>query len=88
MYTLIVALWLPRSHALHAGVNCLFLVDPINGLVRYPNGGTLFGDTAEYECDAGYDLTGTPVRTCQANRAWSLTAPSCTRKCTLISFKD
>ncbi|XP_064397065.1 uncharacterized protein LOC135343945 isoform X3 [Halichondria panicea] len=59
-------------------VTCLFLADPTNGIVRYPNGATMFEDTAEYECDAGYDLTGTPVRTCQANREWSLTAPICT----------
>ncbi len=66
---------IPRS--LYAGVTCVNLIEPTNGLVRY---GNMFGDTADYECHAGYDLTGTPVRTCQANRAWSLTAPTCTRK--------
>ncbi len=69
---------IPRS--LPAGVTCEVLTEPTNGLVRYPNDGNMFGDTADYECDTGYDLTGTPVRTCQANRAWSLTAPTCTRK--------
>ncbi len=69
---------IPRS--LHAGVTCVFLTEPTNGLVRYLDGGNMFGDTADYECHTGYDLTGTSVRTCQANRAWSLTAPTCTRK--------
>ena len=76
------------TFSLYAAVTCLFLADPTNGLVRYPNGATMFEDTAEYECDAGYDLTGTPVRTCQANREWSLTAPICTRKYTPLTLSN
>lgn len=63
------------------GVSCGFLTEPNNGIIRYPDGGTLFGDRAEYVCDAGYNLEGTPERTCQNDRSWALTEPTCEREC-------
>ncbi len=38
-------------------------------------------NTATYTCDDGYNLIGVSDRTCQANGAWSLTAPTCDREC-------
>ena len=37
--------------------------------------------TATYTCDNGYTLNRASTRTCQANGAWSLTAPTCDREC-------
>ena len=39
--------------------------------------GTSFGDVARYSCDTGYTLNGTAERTCQANREWSGSVPTC-----------
>ncbi len=38
-------------------------------------------NTATYTCDHGYTLNRVSDRTCQANGAWSLTAPTCDREC-------
>ena len=40
--------------------------------------GTTFGSTATYACNPGYNLSGTAVHTCQADRTWSGTLPTCT----------
>ena len=40
--------------------------------------GTTFGSTATYACNPGYNLSGTAVHTCQADRTWSGTLPACT----------
>ena len=34
-------------------------------------------NTATYNCNNGYNLTGDMTRTCQANGTWSGTAPTC-----------
>lgn len=57
-------------------VDCGPLTAPTNGSVSTPT--TTYGSTATYSCDAGYALTGTSTRTCQATTAWSDTAPTCT----------
>ena len=41
--------------------------------------GTTYGQTATYSCNTGYNLTGNSTRTCQANRRWSGSAPTCSR---------
>jgi len=38
---------------------------------------TTYGSVATYSCAAGYALSGSAVRTCQANGMWSGTAPVC-----------
>ena len=61
------------------GVSCDLLVDPSNGRVN-TSAGTSFGDVARYSCDTGYTRIGPAERTCQANREWSGSVPSCERE--------
>ncbi len=39
--------------------------------------GTTFGSTATYACNPGYELSGTATDTCQADRSWSDSPPTC-----------
>ena len=65
---------------------CDDLPHPANGLVSLSGNAT--GDTTNYTCDAGYELEGASVRTCQTDGQWSGTAPTCTLRKTsrLLSF--
>ncbi len=56
-------------------VSCGTLNAPANGSVSAPV--TTYGSAANYTCDGGYSLTGTPSRTCQADGTWTGTAPTC-----------
>ncbi|XP_066283044.1 sushi, von Willebrand factor type A, EGF and pentraxin domain-containing protein 1-like [Branchiostoma lanceolatum] len=56
---------------------CPDLVAPAHGSVT---AGTLYGDTATYSCQSGYEIDGTAIRTCQADQTWSGMDPTCTRK--------
>ncbi len=47
-----------------------------NGAVNTSTG-TSFNMNATYSCDFGYNLSGTNTRTCQADRMWSSSEPSC-----------
>ena len=49
---------------------------PSNGRVD-TSAGTSFGDVARYSCDTGYTLNGPAERTCQANKEWSGSVPTC-----------
>ncbi|XP_035675655.1 sushi, von Willebrand factor type A, EGF and pentraxin domain-containing protein 1-like [Branchiostoma floridae] len=61
---------------------CPPLTAPNHGSVV---GGNNYGDVAHYACDPGYDLVGTPSRTCQDNQLWSGTAPSCIKmECAIL----
>ena len=42
---------------------------------------TTFGQTATYQCNTGYRLSGSAARTCQSNGLWSGPAAACIRKC-------
>ncbi len=57
-------------------VDCGPLDDPTNGQVSTFD--TTFLSTAAYFCDSGFELIGGNTRTCQADGAWSGTAPTCT----------
>ena len=57
-------------------ISCGQLDSPSNGHVDI-SAGTSFGDVARYSCDTGYTLNGTAERTCQANRQWSGSVPTC-----------
>jgi len=39
---------------------------------------TTVGSTGTYACSAGYTLSGTATTTCQSDRTWSATLPTCT----------
>ena len=38
------------------------------------------GDTVTYTCDAGFELNGDAMRTCQSDGTWTGSAPTCDRK--------
>ena len=57
-------------------VNCGTLTDPANGQVSH-TAGTVFGQTATYSCNAGYNLVGDSTRICHATGVWSGSAPTC-----------
>ncbi|XP_035694888.1 P-selectin-like [Branchiostoma floridae] len=65
---------------------CPDLSPPLNGHVT---GGTEYGDTAVMTCDEGFSLVGDVTRTCQDNKQWSGTQPTCQRKsCPQLSAPD
>lgn len=59
-------------------VDCGNLTDPENGMVRVS--GTLEGDTAEYSCIEGYELSENCTRICGPNETWSGEEPTCISK--------
>jgi len=56
-------------------VDCGALTDPANGKVNAT--ATTYNSSATYSCTSGYSLSDTTPRTCQANKQWSGTAPTC-----------
>lgn len=66
-----------RHHMLNnlAAEDCGGLDDPANGNVDVS--GTAFWDTATYSCNAGFELIGKAIRTCEENGQWSGVAPFC-----------
>ena len=57
---------------------CPDLTNPANGRVIV--NGRDYVDTAEYECNHGYILSGARVRRCGLNGIWGGEAPTCIRK--------
>jgi len=55
-------------------MDCGTLTNPANSQVSY-NGGTTFGQTATYSCNAGYNLVGNSTHTCEG--VWSGSEPTC-----------
>ena len=43
--------------------------------------GTIYNQTAIYSCASGYNLVGSPSKTCQADGIWRSTAPDCECEC-------
>ena len=63
-------------HRLFSAAVCCNLDDPDNGQVELSN--TTVGSTANYTCNQDYILSnGNSTRTCEANRQWSGSPPSC-----------
>ena len=64
---------------------CGALTNPANGRVTYIDGPG-FGQTAAYSCNAGYNLVGSSIRTCQLV-GWFESEPTCQRMlqlCTVV----
>ena len=61
---------------LFTAVDCGTLINPANGQVSH-TAGTIFGRTATYTCDTGYNLVGDNKRICQSAGVWSGNAPTC-----------
>ena len=60
---------------------CPSLTAPNNGMISCSlgvDGVPSTGDTCTYTCNNGYELTGSPTRTCQTDESWSSSAPTCT----------
>jgi len=57
-------------------VDCGALTAPTNGSVDATSG-TTYDETATYDCDTGYAVSGSATLTCEANGNWSGSAPTC-----------
>ena len=57
-------------------VDCGTLTNPANGQVNH-TAGTIFGRTATYSCNTGYNLVGDNTCTCEATGAWPGSVPTC-----------
>ena len=66
------------SHYSPTANQCPDLPDPVRGRVTV--NGRNYLDTAEYQCDRGYVLSGDRVRTCGVNGIWGGDAPTCISK--------
>ncbi|XP_035662466.1 P-selectin-like [Branchiostoma floridae] len=60
-----------------ARVQCPALQSPTNG---GSSGSNYYQDVMSFTCDSGYELDGSAAITCQADRTWTDSAPSCPRK--------
>ena len=59
---------------------CSPLTTPSNGLISCSgDGDPSYGDTCNFTCDIGYELTGSESRTCQINGTWSGSIAMCNR---------
>ena len=61
-------------------VPCPLLTEPNNGVMTCSlgdDGVPSYEDTCSFTCNTGYELTGSPQRTCQANGSWSGSPVSC-----------
>jgi len=58
-------------------VSCRPLDSPVNGHASC--NGSMFEDVCTFTCDDGYDLSGTPIRTCQSDQTWSGSEATCSK---------
>ncbi|KAH3836216.1 hypothetical protein DPMN_109587 [Dreissena polymorpha] len=64
--------------------DCGSVPPPLNGVSTI--GPTVFGSTATYSCDVGYDLIGSSVLHCEPNGRWNASVPTCAiRECSQLS---
>ncbi|XP_078582468.1 uncharacterized protein LOC144865525 [Branchiostoma floridae x Branchiostoma japonicum] len=69
-----------------ARVQCPALQSPTNG---GSSGSNYYQDVMSFTCDSGYELDGSATITCQADRTWTDSAPSCPRvQCPLLAAPD
>ena len=65
-------------------VTCPSLTDPSNGMITCSLGSDGVphdGDTCTFTCNTDYELTGSPMRTCQNGGSWSGSDAICTSEC-------
>ena len=71
-------------------MNCTALNDPNNGMITCSlgdDGVPSYEDPCSFTCNTGYELTGSPQRTCQYDGSWSGSLVSCTiMECPLSSL--
>lgn len=58
-------------------IDCGKLTPPVYGTLHYSNDSTHLDSEVKYSCSNNYRLTGTAIRRCFENQAWSGTAPKC-----------
>ncbi len=76
MHTAIIVIRLVFLFAVTSGSNCGSLSNPQNGQVEIRS--TEDGDSfAEYTCDEGFNLVGSPIRLCLSNGMYNGSAPVC-----------
>ena len=63
-------------------VQCGFVPKIKNGTTRMV-GKAYFGNSTTYTCDKGYEMTGSPIVSCQADGTWTQ-LPQCTGKWTQL----
>ncbi|XP_065903512.1 uncharacterized protein [Dysidea avara] len=65
-------------------IRCDILSTPSNGGMLCSSGrvGVGYeGDTCNFTCNTGYELTGSNTRTCQSDQSWSGSETSCKKEC-------
>ncbi|XP_065904456.1 P-selectin-like isoform X2 [Dysidea avara] len=64
-------------------IQCNNLTTPLNGEITSCSSGSTGvgyeGDTCNFTCNTGYELTGSDTRTCQSNGNWSGSDATCSR---------
>ena len=58
-------------------IKCDVLSAPLHG--SKDCSGEIFGETCNFACDTGYDLSGSELRTCQADGTWTGVPVHCTQ---------
>ena len=74
------------TYVYFVGISCGLPGTPSNGSVN-TSAGTSFGDVARYSCEPGYKLNGQVETTCQANRSWNGSVPTCESKCPTVLMR-
>ena len=71
------------NFSLFEDIRCDNLLSPANGEIVACSSGTIGvgyeGDTCNFTCDIGYELTGSDTRTCQSDGIWSGSDDVCRR---------
>lgn len=71
------------SSCIAVAISCSNLPNPANGRVTLS--GIAVASVATYACNADFLLVGVEARVCQADGAWSATAPACqSETCTIL----
>ena len=73
--------WL-KTDAFTADIQCNNLTTPTNGNISCSSGNDgvgYEGDTCNFTCNTGYEVTGSDARTCQSDGRWSGSDTMCRR---------